>query len=291
MPTTVVLVPLLPEHGEEVVVPLLAEAAGNRRSLLLVVEPSRADAAHRALQRARLVVPSARAVLHTSGAPPLARTVLVRLAGEVGRSASLGHTLAAWEVLEADLVALAAVRSVAGLTRPSPGLGAHVRSWWPPSSFVVHLSPAPSVLAVGARGAAVRGVALRGVALPGLPAPAMSRTVVVCGDPARSGRAGQALVAALTGALAASPAQVGEEVPAPDVHPYYGAPAFEVVHAPSDLAAVLALARAGCTTCAWCGQHSPSAVCPVCADASALARAAPAGPAARPVMTAVRGAP
>lgn len=281
MPTTVQPVPPLPEHGEEAVLPLLAEAAGHRRSLLLVVEPARADAAHRALQRARLVVPSARAVLRTSSAAPLARTVLVRLAGEIGRSASLGHTLAAWEVLEADLVALAAVRSVAGLTRPSPGLGAHVRSWWPTSSFVVHLSPTPSVLAVGARG----------VVVPGLPAPAMSRTVVVCGDPARSGRAGPALVAALTGALAASPAQVGEEALAPDVHAYYGAPAFEVVHAPSDLAAVLALARAGCATCAWCGQHSPSGVCPVCADATVLARAAPAGPAAHPAPTAVRGAP
>lgn len=288
MPTTVAPVPPLPERGEEAVLPLLAEAAERRRGLLLVVEPDRADAAHRALQRARLVVPSARAVLLTSDAAPLARTVLVRLAGEVGRSASLGHTLAAWEVLEADLVALAALRSVAALTRPSPGLGAHVRSWWPPSSFVVHLRPAPSVLAVGARGAAVGGVAL-----PGLPAPAMSRTVVLCGDPARSGRAGQALVAALTGAVAASPAQVSEEAPAPDAQAYYGAPAFEVVHAPSDLAGVLAAARDLCTTCAWCGQHSPSAVCPVCADATALSASPPTAVSASPPAAppAVRGAP
>lgn len=261
MPTAVHPVPTLPEHGEEALLPLLARAAAQRQGLVLVVEPARAAAAHRAVQRARLAVPDVRVALRPCDAAPLVRTVLTRLAGEIGRSASLGHTLAALDVLGEEVVALAALRSVAGLTRPSPGLAAHVRSWWPPSSFVVHLAPTPSVVAVREDVAA---------SVPGLPAPSGSRLVVVSGDPAASGRAGQAVVAALTRAVATSPGPVTEEGPAPDVRAHYGGPAFEVVHVPADLAGVVARARSRCTTCTWCSQHSPAAVCPVCADATAL---------------------
>ena len=119
------------------------------------------------------------------------------------------------------------------------------------------------------------------LAVPGLPAPAGSRAVAVSGDPARAGHAGAALVASLTAAVAASPAPVTEHAPAADARAFYGsAHAFEVVHSPTDLAAVAARARALCTTCAWCQQHSASAVCSLCADASVLAGPLPGAPGA-----------
>jgi hypothetical protein len=115
--------------------------------LLLVTAASAAATAGRTLSLARAGAPGARATVHASTLPPLARRGLVEILASL-REYSAGQLLVVAEAFERTMLAGAVVSSVTRLVDPGPSMGQHLRSWWPRSTFVVTTHPHPAITAV-----------------------------------------------------------------------------------------------------------------------------------------------
>lgn len=85
---------------------------------------------------------------HTAAlAAPVALLAALQVAREHGADA--GRGAATWHALLERTWSGCVLSSVAGLDSPNPTVLQHLRSWWPPSRFLVRLHPGPAAVSVG----------------------------------------------------------------------------------------------------------------------------------------------
>jgi hypothetical protein len=183
--------------------------------------------------------------------PPLAAAVLANMVARLADRVGPGALLAGQQCLEAELVVLAWLGSVAKLERPSPSLRQHLQSWLPHTGFAVSVQPRPSVHRI-------TPVDLVGLPLPGSFAQA---TLVVAARDLTSNWVREVLIPRF------GPASV-VAVEATSAGPtWWGTTRLvEVVAAPTDLDVLGAflISRYPCVSCEWCGRLTHGRSCPFC---------------------------
>lgn len=98
------------------------------------------------LETVRSALDTVRLTSYGTPLPPLAGAVLAALASAVSPYiSSAGALVTALPALEKELVVIAWLGSVAGLSTPAPSLWQHLVSAWPRSAFGVSFWPEPSV--------------------------------------------------------------------------------------------------------------------------------------------------
>lgn len=118
-----------------------------RHGHVIAIYPAwQAEPALRRLETVRAATDSRRLALYGTSLPPLAGAVLGSLVSAAGAYVgSAGALVSGLGALERELVVMAYLGSVAGLSFPSPSIAQHVASWWPRSSFGVFFRPQPSI--------------------------------------------------------------------------------------------------------------------------------------------------
>jgi hypothetical protein len=259
------------EVGGELELDAVAELVDLWRPMSARTEPvlaltSAADAglAEHTLSLARAAAPGATGVVHGSDLPPLARERVVDLLAALAASHDLGagQLLVVCEAIERTVVAGAVVRSVTRLASPGPSMGQHLRSWWPPSRFVVTTHPHETITSVGRETGD----------LPLTAAPTAMHGWVTTGDPA-AGEIARAALALVTGRAPDRTddgveddvlAVVEVDVPAQSRRRWATSRFVEFCALPVDVDVVVRTALASAQECRSCGAPVAWAACRIC---------------------------
>jgi len=243
----------------------LIDAVGDvgERTVIAIYPAWHRDPSLQRLQTVRSALDSTQVLFHGSWLPPLAGSVLCALAAAVaGRTTLPGLLMAALPLLERHLLPVAHLRSVGRLRHPTPTMGQHLASWWPPSSFAVSWWPQPGVRRLRARDRAIP-----------LPPPvawdhAALDTMALAGGQEDTRAWARTSVAAPLGID-----DVREVAPAPLAGRYWGTSRYwgvnfvlEAVAFPSDVDALAAAVLDGSRVhpCRWCGELVDATACPFC---------------------------
>jgi hypothetical protein len=222
---------------------------------LVVVVPRWADEpAVQRLETIRCALDTKRLVVHRSDLPPLAGAVFVALAdGLRGQVDTPGRLIGALPALAQQVVVLARLSRLSGLTEPPPTVWQHLVSLLPATTFGVSSFPEPAVQRLTKHE-------------PLMPLPQVK------------GAAGMALALAAHGGgtldwaheelvPALGSPRVVEAIASPVAERWWGsAPGLEAVLYPTDLAATAQFVARHVLLrrCGSCGLDSPFDVCPYC---------------------------
>lgn len=234
----------------EELIALLAELIEQHGSVVAIYPGWSSDSALQRLQTVRSVLRTTRLAFYATPSPPLAGAVLTSLANVVAPHArSAGALLAGLPVLEAHLLVLAWLGSVAKLQVPTPTLLQHGLSLLPWTAFGVSSWPQPSVRRLTGKDRS-------------LPLPRVKGPIRI----AAAGRDGdQSWVADVVApALGGAPVV---EVPGTLLGPeWWGSKRLiEVVAYPMELKATVDRVNGAPTQlCSWCGEEAPMGPCSFC---------------------------
>jgi hypothetical protein len=202
------------------------------------------------LQIAGSALGACRLMTFESRLPPLAGAVFVSLASAVSPyMSSAGALVASLPALERELLAIAWVGSVTGLSSPGSNMFQHVASLWPSTSFAVYFWPRPAVRLLGKK---KRAIPIRTTYRPMRTAVAAREKVPWVEDQ-------------LLPALGSSPPI--EVAPTPLGHEWWGTDRLvEVVSYPVDIPVTARIAGRNLSHrfCRWCGEPVASEGCPFC---------------------------
>lgn len=203
------------------------------------------------LETVRSALDTVRLTSYGTSLPPLAGAVLASLASAASTYiSSAGALLTALPALEKELVVIAWLGSVAGLSAPSPSLWQHLASSWPRASFGVSFWPEPAVRLLTRKD-------------PGVPVPRSYRPTLL----AVSSRDGDShwVTEVVAPALGSPPLKRVE--PTPLGPTWWGTTKLtEAVAYPVDVPVIARRITQGQRTflCRWCAEAIASDHCPFC---------------------------
>lgn len=234
----------------EELIAMLAELIDQHGSVVVIHPGWSSDSALQRLQTVRSALRTTCLAFYPTSSPPLAGGVLASLASVVAPHArSAGALLAGLPVLEAQLLVLAWLGSVAKLQVPTPTLLQHGLSLLPWTAFGVSSWPQPSVRRL------TRGD--RTLVLPRVKGPIRIAAAARDGEP---GWVPDVVAPALGDAPVV-------EVPATALGPeWWGSKRLiEVVAYPMELKATVdRVNRAPTQLCTWCREETPPGRCAFC---------------------------
>jgi hypothetical protein len=124
----------------------IADGINSRGHVIAVYPEWSAEPTLRFLETSGSALDTRKVAVHASSLPPLAGGVLAGLAAAVGLYVTASGVLhASLPALERELVVLALLGSVAGLSVPEPSMAQHLVSMMPSSTFGVTFWPEPAV--------------------------------------------------------------------------------------------------------------------------------------------------
>ncbi len=218
-----------------------------------------APAAHLRVDMVRAMLDTHRLAVHRTALPPLAATVLASLASASGPHVpSTGVLASLLPELEAELLVLAWLGSVTGLSAPAPSFGQHVASLAPGSAFGVCSWPEPAVHRIQ-RGA------------PSVPLPQLTRPSRLA--VADAGGDAEWLTRTVNGALGGL--EVRSVEPTPGGRDWWGTGKLvEGVVYPADAGQLCRelVAQLEPWVCRWCRELIARSPCPLCGHRGRPAR-------------------
>jgi hypothetical protein len=250
-------------------VDVVAGGLAERAAVVAIYPAWHAEPSMRRLQTIRAGLESTQVLLYASPLPPLAGSVLCALAAAVApHVVSAGILVGNLPLLERQLLPVARLRSVARLAHPAAGMGQHLASWWPPSTFGVSWWPEPHIRTLRRHDESVSlpgtaewaNLPLDGLALAGVQADLQPWVE-------------DAIVAPL------GVRDVVAVAPEPLAGRYWAVdPVLEVVAYPRNLGGLVSGVgyRQRARPCRWCGELGVASACPYC-GADRLRRAREAG--------------
>jgi hypothetical protein len=241
----------------------LVRLGQERHGHVVAIYPAwRPEPALRRLETVQAATDSRRLAVYGTALPPLAGAVLASLTSAVSAYVpSAGTLVSGLGALERELITMAWLGGVTGLSSPSPSILQHVASWWPKSSFGVFFWPQPSVKLLTKKERA---------AVP-VPTTYRPQCVVIA---AREGADRTWVDECVLPAFGSPPTK---EVEATELGPeWWGTSRLtELVAYPVDVPVTARRISQGLVNslCRWCGEPVASDRCPFCGiDLSSVAR-------------------
>lgn len=250
-PTFEVLPPLDTDAGRAALLDATASALETHGAALALYPSWGPPDTRRQIHVVRSALETTDLVPMVTALPPLAAAVLADMVGRLAGKVGPGALLAGQQCLEAELVVLAWLGSVAKLERPGPSLRQHLRSWLPRSAFAVSVQPRACVHRITP------------VDLVGLPLPESfaKATLVVAARDLTSNWIREVIVPRF------GPASVVAVEATPAGPQWWGTSrVVEAVAAPKDLDVVSSFIVRSypCVHCEWCGRLAHGRACPFC---------------------------